>query len=85
MFHLFFYPVADSYLLVAVAALLLAGLLAGAAAQGRLSWRRRLALAAVRAAVIALVVLAMLRPTLVYTETKKEKATLVILADTRGA
>ena len=43
--------------------------------------RRRVALAAVRAAVIALVILAMLRPTLVYTETKKEKATLVILAD----
>ena len=38
-------------------------------------------LAALRAAVIALVVLAMLRPTLVYTETKKEKATLVFLVD----
>jgi len=43
--------------------------------------RRRLALSAVRAAVIALVILAMLRPTLVYTETKKEKATLILLFD----
>ena len=47
-----------------------------------MSWRRRAALTAARAAVIALVILAMLRPTLVYTETKKEKATLIILADT---
>ena len=38
-------------------------------------------LALVRAAVIALVVLAMLRPTLIYTQTKKQPATLVVLAD----
>ena len=31
--------------------------------------------------VIALVVLAMLRPTLIYTQTKKQAATLVVLAD----
>lgn len=80
MFHLYFYPVADSFLLVALAALLLAGLLLVRPAQ--MSWRRRAALTAARAAVIALVILAMLRPTLVYTETKKEKATLIILADT---
>ncbi len=38
-------------------------------------------LALLRAAVIALVVLAMLRPTLIYTQTKKQAATLVVLAD----
>ena len=38
-------------------------------------------LAVLRAAVIALVLLAMLRPTLVYTQTKKQAATLVVLAD----
>ena len=35
MFHLYFYPVADSFLLVALAALLLAGLLLVRPAQGR--------------------------------------------------
>jgi hypothetical protein len=81
MFRLYFYPVADSFLLVILAALVLTGLLLLRPAQSRLSWRRRAALAVARAAVIALVILAMLRPTLVYTETKKEKATLIILAD----
>ena len=43
--------------------------------------RRRAVLILMRAAVIGLVILAMLRPTLVYTETRKEKATLVVLID----
>ena len=81
MFRLYFYPVADSLLLVVVTALVLAALLLLRPAQAELSWRRRVALAVARAAVIAMVVLAMLRPTLVYTETKKEKATLILLAD----
>ena len=61
--------------------LVLAGLLLVRPARGEATLRRRLALAATRAAVIVLVILAMLRPTLVYTETKKEKATLVLLVD----
>ena len=81
MFRLFFYPIADSYALVAVIALAMGGLLLLTPVRAALTPRRRLVLAAVRAAVIGLVVLAMLRPTLVYTETKKEKATLVVLAD----
>ena len=81
MFELSFYPIADSFLLVAVAAAVLAGLLLLRPAQGEVTVRRRLLLAAVRAAVVALVILAMLRPTLVYTEMQKEEATLVILAD----
>ena len=76
MFRLYFYPVADSLLLVVVTALVLAGLLllrpARRSCPGGGGWR----VAVARAAVIAMVVLAMLRPTLVYTETKKEKATL---------
>ena len=42
---------------------------------------RRITLGLLRAVVIALVVLAMLRPTLIYTQTKKQEATLVVLAD----
>ena len=38
-------------------------------------------LALLRAAVIVLVLLAMLRPTLIYTQTKKQAATLVVLVD----
>ncbi|MGA2030792.1 MAG: hypothetical protein ABSG68_00920 [Thermoguttaceae bacterium] len=80
MFRLFFYPVAESYPLVVVLALLLTGLLALGPRRGT-ALRRRIALALLRAGVIALAVLALLRPTLVYTETRKEKATLVVLAD----
>ena len=47
----------------------------------RTSRRQRLALFVLRAAVIALVLLAMLRPTLVYTRTNKQPATLVVLVD----
>jgi uncharacterized membrane protein len=79
--HLSFYPIADSYLLVAGAAIVLLALLALGPARSKTTPRRRLALAALRLAIIALVLLAMLRPTLVYTETKKQAATLVVLAD----
>ncbi|MBN2477416.1 MAG: hypothetical protein JXB62_22615 [Pirellulales bacterium] len=76
-----FYPVADSYLLVVVVALLLAGLLLLGPGRGRVGGWRRATLIGLRAAVVLLIVLAMLRPTLIYTETKKQSATLVILAD----
>jgi hypothetical protein len=81
MFRLFLYPINDSYLLVAAVALVLGGLLLLKPAHGDLSRRRRAVLVAVRAAVVGLVILAMLRPTLVYTETRKEKATLIFLND----
>jgi uncharacterized membrane protein len=79
--QLFFYPIADSFLLVALIALGLTGLLALGAGRGKLGAGQRWGLAAIRAVVILLVTLAMLRPTLVYTEIKKEKATLVGLVD----
>ncbi|MGA2616273.1 MAG: glutamine amidotransferase [Thermoguttaceae bacterium] len=79
--QLFFYPIADSYLLVAALGLALAALLAMRLGPALPLRHRRVILTALRAGVIVLLLLAMLRPTLVYTQTKKEKATLVLLAD----
>ena len=79
--HWSFYPIADSYLLVGTAALVLLALLAVGPGRGRVDRRRRITLFGLRLAVVVLVVLAMLRPTLVYTRTEKEAATLVVLAD----
>ena len=79
--RLYYYPIGDSYLLVIWVALVLLALLALGPSGGRLSRRQRAGLLALRAAVIALVILAMLRPTVVYTETKKQPATLVVLVD----
>jgi uncharacterized membrane protein len=81
VFRLSFYPVADSYLLVLAAALVLLGLMAFGPPRSKTTPRRRFVLAAIRLAVVAMIVLAMLRPTLVYTEMKKQAATLVVLAD----
>ena len=81
MFHLSLYPVFDSYLLVAVVALLLVGLMWFGPSREKAGRRQRVTLALLRAAVIAMIVLAMLRPTLIYTQTKKQAATLVVLAD----
>ncbi len=80
--RLFYYPIADSYWLVAaVAAALLAIVVLVGPGSTRVSLGRRLMLATIRCGVIVLVVLGMLRPTLVYTETHKENATLVLLID----
>ena len=79
--RLTYYPIADSYLLVVVVALLLAGLLALGPGRARARPARRVLLIALRAGVIALVVLAMLRPTLIYTERQKQSATLAVMID----
>jgi len=80
--HLFYYPIADSYWLVAgVAAALLALVVLVGPGRNNVSLRRRLTLAVIRCGIILLIVLGMLRPTLVYTETHKEEATLVLLID----
>jgi hypothetical protein len=81
MFRLFFYPVFDSYLLVAVVALVLAGLMLFGPSREKTRRGQRAAIALLRAVVIALVLLAMLQPTLVYTHTEKQAATLVVLVD----
>jgi len=82
MVRLSFYPIGDSYLLVAVVALVLLGLLAVGPRGGGMTRGRRRVLAGLRLVVVVLVVLAMLRPTLVRTETRKQAATLVVLVDT---
>ena len=82
MARLSFYPVGDSYLLVAVVATALLGLLAIGPASERMSRRRGTVLFGLRAAAVLMVLLAMLRPTLVTTEATKQAATLVVLSDT---
>ena len=80
--RLSFYPVGgDNYLLVVAAALVLVGLLVLGPARGRTAGQRRRALLGIRVGVIVLVILAMLRPTLVYTRTTSQSATLIVLAD----
>ncbi|MDZ7620676.1 MAG: vWA domain-containing protein, partial [Patescibacteria group bacterium] len=74
-------PIADSYLLVFLAAAVLLALLLVRPKGGKLSRGRQVGLVALRAGVIALVLLLMLRPTLVYTETTRQAATLVVLVD----
>ena len=81
MFRLSFYPVFDSYLLVAAVALVLVGLMWFGPSRDKTSRWHRVAIALLRAAVIVMILLAMLRPTLIYTQTKKQDATLVVLAD----
>jgi len=81
MFRWSFYPVADNYLLVAGAGLVLLALLALGPGRERTTRQRRRILAALRFAVVLLVILAMLRPTLVYTKTEKQAATFLVLAD----
>jgi hypothetical protein len=80
--RLSFYPVGgDSYLLVAVAAVVLLALLLVGPGRQRLSRGRRLVLAGIRVLVILLMLVALVRPTLVYTKTTKQSATVVVLAD----
>ncbi|NQU24537.1 MAG: hypothetical protein HQ567_24910 [Candidatus Nealsonbacteria bacterium] len=74
-------PVFDRILLVVAVALVLLLLLAIGPPSDRASGPRRLALAALRLGVIALVILAMLRPVVVATKTIRQSATLVILID----
>lgn len=81
MLHWSLYPVAHSYLLVCFAALVLVGLLALGPARSKTTRGRRLALVGIRLAVVVLVILAMLRPTLVYMKTEKQAATLIVLVD----
>ncbi|NLX98723.1 MAG: hypothetical protein GXY83_21400 [Rhodopirellula sp.] len=81
MVRLSFYPIADSYLWVVAAALAMLMLLAVSPRRAGLTRGRKAAMVAIRTVVIVLVVLAMLRPTLVYTKTDLQAATLIVLAD----
>ncbi len=81
MTRLTFYPIFDSYATVIVVAVLLLGLLAVRPRRSGFSRWRWLALAGLRLAIIGLLALAMLRPTVVRTEVKRQSATLVMLVD----
>jgi len=81
MSRLSFDPVFGSYLWVVAAALLLLGLLVLGPGRGRMSRPKRAVLLALRIGVIVLVILALLRPRLVYTEIRRQSATLVLLID----
>jgi hypothetical protein len=75
-------PIFSSTLAVVVLAVALAGLLALAPRFGKLSPRRRGLLFFLRAAVILLVLLAMLRPTYVFTSTKPRPSVFAVMFDT---
>ncbi|MCC6125878.1 MAG: hypothetical protein IT426_13000 [Pirellulales bacterium] len=82
MFRLSLYPIADSFTLVIAAAVVLVLLMfVFRAGKDRLTRKKRIGLVALRLVVIALTILAMLRPTLIYMQTKKQPATLVVLCD----
>ncbi|HEY4308218.1 MAG TPA: glutamine amidotransferase [Pirellulales bacterium] len=80
MLRLVLSPV-GGYLLVALAAAVLLGLLALGPGQSRVSQKRRRGLVALRLVIVLLIVLAMLRPTLVWTTISRKPTTVVILAD----
>lgn len=81
MFRLSFYPIADSFVVVVIVAAALLALLAIGPGGGRLSRGKRAVLSVLRAVAILLLLLAMLRPTAVYTRVTKQPATLVLMAD----
>jgi hypothetical protein len=81
MFRLSFYPVFNSYLLALAVALLLMGVMCFGPSRQRIVGWRRVLVALPRVVVIVMVILAMLRPTLIYTRTTKQAATLIVLGD----
>lgn len=69
------------YLVVALLAALLLGVLFIGPTRRKTSPRQRRVLLALRLGVVLLVLFGMLRPTIVYTSVRKQSATLVLLAD----
>ena len=81
MNQLTFKPIFDSYTLVGVLAAILVIALAFVPRGQNLSLGKQATLAAVRLVVVLLMLMAMLRPTLVYTEKQAQTATVAILLD----
>jgi len=81
MGRLFFYPVGDSYVLVARAAIALVALQLLVRPTRAMDRARKAAILGLRLAVVLLVILALLRPTLVTTERNRQAATLAVLCD----
>jgi uncharacterized membrane protein len=78
--RLSFSPIGNYYL-VAILAIVLVALLFLGPARSRITPRRRWVLIGLRLAVIMLVLLAMLRPALVHTQTIKQSASVILLGD----
>ena len=82
MVQLYFYPVGgDGYLVVALVAIALLGLLVVGPGASRVNRRRRRILTALRGTAILAVLFAMLRPTLVYTTETPLAASIVLMLD----
>ncbi len=80
--ELYFYPVGgENYLVVALVAAALLGLLVIGPGGSRVNRRRRRILAALRGAAILAVLFAMLRPTIVYTTKTPLAASIVLMLD----
>ena len=80
--HVFCYPIGKSYWLVAgIAITLLMMVVLVGPGRTRVPFKRRLTLGLLRCAIILLIVFGMLRPTVVYVQTHKEDATLVLMID----
>src|SRR5689334_4844417 len=74
-------PVGKPWLIVLCAALLAGVMLLTSRELRQMKPRRRWTLVGLRVAVFLLIMMAMLRPTLVYTEIRQQPATLVVLLD----
>jgi uncharacterized membrane protein len=81
MSHWYFQPIFDNYLAVGILSAVLLLLLLMPPRFGRISNGQRMLLGALRAVVIGLVALAMLRPTHVSTKSRFQEATLILLMD----
>lgn len=77
----YFQPVLDSYLVVGLVSLALVALLGLRPVFGKLTTKRRRILIGLRVAIVVLIVLAMLRPTFVFTSAARQFASLIILFD----
>jgi len=79
--ELVLYPVGGYLVVAAATAMLLVLLAVVRSPSGRLTRRRHVVLSALRGGSLLLVVLALLRPTIVRTETRQQSATLPVLID----
>ena len=77
----YFNPIGDSWLLVGAALVVLGAAFVFGGTASRAKLRQRRSLIALRIAVFLLVLIAMVRPTHVFTDAKKQTSTLVVLVD----